>query len=84
MEVLKEHLKALYHVLSKHLGQTPEAFHFNDFKIKYGKLYYRDKSKPLTIRGGKLRLFGEIAKILGKSELRDLGFDILVGGKVMA
>ena len=27
-EVLKEHIKALYHVLSEHLGQTPEAFHF--------------------------------------------------------
>ena len=47
-----------------------------DFKIRYGKLYYRDKSKFLTIRGGKQRSFGEIAKILGKEGFRDLGFDI--------
>ena len=51
MEVLKEHIKALYHVLSENLGQTPEAFHFDDFEIRYRKLYYRDKSKSLTIRG---------------------------------
>ena len=43
MEVLKEHIKALYHVLSENLGQTPEAFHFDDFELRYGKLYYRDE-----------------------------------------
>ena len=31
------------------------------------------------IRGGKLRLVGAIAEILGKEGLRDLGFDIPTG-----
>ena len=84
MEVLKQHVKVLY--LKK--MQTPEAFHFDDFEIRYGKLYYRDKSTSLMIGGGgggggKLRSFGEITKILGKEFLRDLGFDI-PGGKIMA
>ena len=64
-EVLKEHVKALYHVLSENLGQTPEAFHFEDFELRNGELYYRDKSTSLTIKGRKLSSFGEIVKILG-------------------
>ena len=83
-EVLKEHVKALYHVLSENLGQTPEAFHFDDFKLRDEKLYCRDKSTSLVIRGGKLRSIGEIAKILGKEGLCDLGFDIPVGSKLKA
>ena len=75
-KVLKEHIKALYHVLSENLEQTPEAFHFDDFEIGDEKLYYRDKRKSLTIRRGKLRSFGEIAKILSKEGLCGLGFDI--------
>ena len=35
------------------------------------------------IKSGKLRSFGEITKILGKERLRDLGFDIPIGGKLM-
>ena len=82
-EVLREHVKPLYHVLSEETGQTPEAFHFNDFELRDGKLYYRDKSTSLTIRGGKLRLVGEIVKTLGKQGLRESGFDIH-RGKVTA
>ena len=36
------------------------------------------------IRRGKLRKVGEIAKIFSKTGLCDLGFDIPLGGKVMA
>ena len=36
----------------------------------------------MTIRGGNLRSVGEIAKILGKEGLRDLGFNIHIEGKV--
>ena len=68
-EVLREHVKALYHVLSEETGQTPEAFHFNDFKLRDGKLCYRDNSTSLMIKGGKLRSFGEIAQILDKAGL---------------
>ena len=38
---------------------------------------------PLTTGGGRLRSVGEIAKILSKKGLHDLGFDI-PRGKVMA
>ena len=34
------------------------------------------------IKGGKLRSFGEIVKILGKERLCDLGFDISKEGKL--
>ena len=47
--VLREHIKALYHVVSK----ETEAFHFHN--LDDGKLYYRDKSTSLMIEGGKLR-----------------------------
>ena len=57
-------------------GQTTEAFHFDDFEIRDRKLYYRDKSTSVTIKGGKLRLVDDIADILIKEGLRDLGFDI--------
>ena len=62
MKVLREHIEGLSHVLSKNLGQTQEAFHFDDLEIRYGKLYYRDKSEPLTIRGGNLRMVNAMAK----------------------
>ena len=42
------------------------------------------KSKSLTIRGETLRSVGEIANVLGKEGLCDLGFDIPIEGKVMA
>ena len=45
----------LYRKLSKSLGQTPEAFHFDDFEFRDGKLYYRDKSAPLMNKRGELR-----------------------------
>ena len=83
IKVLRERVEGLYQKLSEITHQTPEAFYFNDFKLKGGKLYYKCKSKPLTIRKRKLRSVGEIAKALGKTGLCDLGFCILMG-KVMA
>ena len=73
-----------YHVLSKETGQTPEAFHFDNFELRDGKLYYKGKSTSLAIRGGKLRSFGEIVKILGKERLHNLGFDIPITDKLTA
>ena len=45
-EVLKEHVKALYQMLSEETDQTPEVFHFNNFKYIDGKLYYKGKGEP--------------------------------------
>ena len=53
------------------MGQASEAFHFNNFELIDGELYYKSKSRPLMIRGRKLRLVGTIADILGKEALRD-------------
>ena len=63
-------------MLSEETGQSPEEFHFDYFEIRDGKLYYKGKSKSLMIRGGKLRSFHEIVKILSKKGLHELGFDI--------
>ena len=83
MKTLRERVEGLYQNLSEITGQTPEAFYFNDFKLKGGKLYCKCKRKPLTSRMRKLRSVGEIAKKLGKTGLCDLGFRIL-RGKVIA
>ena len=43
------------------MGKTSEAFYFDDFYLRNGKLYYKDKNEPLTKKGGKLRSVGVIA-----------------------
>ena len=55
-------------MLSENLGQTSETFHLDYFELRDGELYYKGKSMPLTIRGGKLGLVGTIADILGKED----------------
>ena len=75
-KVLREHVEVLYHVLSKNLGQTPEAFHLDDFKLRERELYYKGKIRPLMIRGGKLMPTGTIVDILGKEGLCDIVFDV--------
>ena len=61
------------------MNQTPEAFHLDYFELRDGELYYRGNRKPLTYGEGKLKLVGEIAEILGKNRLCNLGFDIPKG-----
>ena len=73
----------MYKKLSDNIDETPEAFHSDYFKLGDGELYYRGKRKPLTYGEGKLKSVGEIAEILGKNGLRNLGFDI-PRGKVTA
>ena len=83
---LKEALvERLYGKLSERMGQTPEAFHFEDFQIRNGKLYYRDnKMTPLMNKWNELRSVGVIAEILGKEGLHNIGFNIPVEGRVTA
>ena len=83
MKVLKEHVKALYQMLSKETGQTPKVFHFDNFELIDEKLYRKGKSTSLTIRGGRLSSVDEIVNILAKERLQELGFDIH-RGKLMA
>ena len=70
---MKDYVKDLYKKLSENIGETPETFHFDYFKLEGGELYYRGKRKPVTYGEGKLKLAKEIKKILGKRGLRNLG-----------
>ena len=60
--LMKDYVKDLYKKLSEKIGKTPEAFHFDYFKIQYGELYYRGNRKPLAYGGGTLKSFKEIKK----------------------
>ena len=75
---MKDYVKDLYKKLSENIGETPELFHYDYFKLKGRKLYYKGSRKPLTTEG-KLKSVGMLADILGKNRLRRLGFNIPVG-----
>ena len=50
-KLLKDYFRDLYKKLSENIGETPEEFHYDYFKLKDGELYYRGKRKPLTMKG---------------------------------
>ena len=75
---MKDYVRDLYKKLSENIGETPELFHYDYFKLEGGELYYIGSRKPLTTEG-KLKSVGMIADILGKNRLRRLGFNIPVG-----
>ena len=77
-KLMKDYVRDLYKRLSENIGETPELFHYNYFKLEGGELYYIGSRKPLTTEG-KLKSVGMIADILGKNRLRRLGFNIPVG-----
>ena len=75
---MKDYVRDLYKKLSENIGETPELFHYDHFKLEGGELYYIGNRKPLTTEG-KLKSVGMLADILGKNRLRLLGFNIPVG-----
>ena len=75
---MKDYVKDLYKRLSENIGETPELFHYDYFKLEGGELYYIGSRKPLTTKG-KLKSVEMLADILGKNRLRRLGFNIPVG-----
>ena len=75
---MKDYVRDLYKKLSENIGETPELFHYDYFKLEGGELYYIGSRKPLATEG-KLKSVGMLADILGKNRLRRLGFNILVG-----
>ena len=77
-KLMKDYVRDLYKRLSENIGETPELFQYDYFKLEDGELYYRGSRKPLTTEG-KLKSVGMIADILGKNKLRRLGFNIPVG-----
>ena len=75
---MKDYVRDLYNRLSENIGETPELFHYDYFKLKGGELYYIGSRKNLTTEG-KLKSVGMLEDILGKNRLRRLGFNICVG-----
>ena len=75
---MKDYVKDLYKKISENIGETPELFHYDYFKLEGGELYYIGNRKPLTTEG-KLRPVEMLADILGKNRLCRLGFNIPVG-----
>ena len=67
--LLRNRVEGLYEKLSKKWARTSEVFHYNLFEIRDGKLYFRDKNKPLTTKRGGLKSVKKIMKILGKEGL---------------
>ena len=77
-KLMKDYVKDLYKRLLENIGETPELFHYDYFKLEGGELYYIGSRKPLTnVR--KLKSVGMMADILGKNRLCRLGFNIPVG-----
>ena len=77
-KLMKDYVRDLYKRLSENIGETPELFHYDYFKLEGEELYYIGSRKPLTTEG-KLKSVGMIADILGKNRLRRLDFNISVG-----
>ena len=77
-KLTKDYVRFLYKKLSENIGETPELFHYDYFKLEGWELYYIGSRKPLTTEG-KLKSVGMLADILGKNRLRRLGFNISVG-----
>ena len=75
---MKHYTKDLYKKLSENIGETPELFHYDYFKLEGGELYYIGNRMPLTTEG-KLKSVRMLADILGKNRLRRLGFNMPVG-----
>ena len=75
---MKDYVKNLYKKLSENIGETPELFHYDYFKLEGGELYYVGNRRPLTTEG-KLKSVRMLADILGKNRLHRLGFNIPVG-----
>ena len=81
-KLMKDYVGDLYKKLSENIGETPQEFHYDYFKLENGEQYYRGKRKPLTTKSV-WKSVGMLADILGKVGLHNLGFDI-PRGKVTA
>ena len=77
-KLMEDYVRDLYKRLSEKIGETPELFHYDYFKLEGRELYYIGSRKPLTTEG-KLKSVGMLADMLDKNRLRRLGFSIPVG-----
>ena len=77
-KLMKDYVRDLYKRLSENVGETPEIFHYDYFKLEGEEPYYIGSRKP-SMTEGKLKSVGMLADILDKNRLRRLGFNIPVG-----
>ena len=75
-KLMKGYVRDLYKRLSENIGETPEVFHYDYFKLEGGEPYYIGSRKPLTTER-KLKSVGMMADILGKNRLLRLGLTYL-------
>ena len=77
-KLMKDYVRDLYKKISENIGETPELFHYDYFKLEGREPYYIGSRKPLMTER-KLKSVGMLVDILGKNRLRRLGFNIPVG-----
>ena len=63
-KLMKDYVRDLYKKLSENIGETPELFHYDYFKLEGGELYYIGSRKPLTTEG-KLKSVGMLGGYIG-------------------
>ena len=56
-KLMKDYVRDLYKKISENIGETPELFHYDYFKLEGGELYYIGSRKLLTTEG-KLKSVG--------------------------
>ena len=42
---MEDYVRDLYKKLSENIGETPEEFHYDYFKLENGELYYRGNNQ---------------------------------------
>ena len=67
-KLMKDYVKDLYKKISENIGEIPELFHYDYFKLEGGELYYIGNREPLMTEG-KLKSVGMLADIVGKNRL---------------
>ena len=67
-KLMKDYVRDLYKKLSENVGETPELFHYDYFKLEGGEPFYIGNRKPLTTEG-MLKSVEMLADILGKNRL---------------
>ena len=50
-KLMKDYVRDLYKKISENIGESPELFHYDYFKLEDGELYYRGSRKPLMTKG---------------------------------
>ena len=62
IKLMNDYVKDLYKKLSENIGDSPELFHYDYFKLEGGELYYIGSRKPLMTEG-KLKSVGMLMNI---------------------